>query len=176
MSKKNILIMTTMCFIFGLLGCRTNYIHAYKGSSHDVRKGTFVFKMQGTFEDRTEEGRKIRILADPYSLVIRFLSDSEGWEAVTLNDLRLVSPDDEVVFDEPFAERSVAGKDLDGRRFAGFSFGDLKIPYLNYRVLGKFEILDSSGDKLESGKFDVILEKEYRKTKSSDLIDAVMGI
>lgn len=168
--------MIAICFMFGLFGCRKNYIYSYKNIAYDAKHGVFAVKMYGNIEDKRDHGKRIRVVSEPYSLVIRYLSDHKDLRSVKLTNLRLTTSDGIRVFSEAMIEESVAGKEIDGRYFVGFSFRNLKIPYQDCHLFGSYEILDSSGIVLDEGELNVVLETDYSEETTNDLVDAAMGV
>jgi hypothetical protein len=176
MTFHKFLLKLMLGVYFMIIGCRLNYLSEYSREELVFDKSVITVALMGTYKNKKENGKDVRYLANPYSLIIRYLSRDLKFDyAELLNlEMRSTTSNRQIKFEKKY-KREIKGKDVEGNFFTGFSLDNLIIEYDDYEVTGVL-FLYSEDKELFQKNIKVILKREYSEKKTNDTIDGIMGI
>ena len=161
-------LIFTLCF-----GCssRLNKDYDYKTAQYNFNEGELIAKLIGTFKSYEKE----TLRTAPYELFIAVESNTVDHDAATLKGIELKdTKSGEIVFtlEDSVEEKFISERD--GSFCAYFSFKDLTIKYVRYKLVLDFEIKGEKS-KIEK-KIILYFDKDYKEHRSNDFIDKLMSV
>ena len=167
-----ILFVIIILWIVYFLGCahRLNKFYNYERVEKQYTWGTVSAKFLGT--DINQKNLTVR--GNPYELLIGIHSKKEG--TVTLLGARLHNLEkDKIIFENNETQKSqLEYRSYDGMYRSYFSFKDLNLEYVRYKLILKFQITIEETTIEE--EVELIFEKAYEEFRSNDTIDQMMSV
>lgn len=173
MQIKILVLFVLLGSVIFSTGCsmRVNKYFEYKQPEYACQKGSVRARLMGTFNS----SEKVTTKGSPYELLVSFSSASSDKGNVIVSDVRLYDAStDELVFKEEKPVEKKLEEGSDGVYRAYFSFKNMDLKYIRYRLLLKLHI--QFGEQMFDEEVKLYFDEDYKEFKSNDFWEKIMSV
>jgi transcription initiation factor IIF auxiliary subunit len=179
MHWRKFLLLGLSIFIFPLSGCREYHLYHYEEVRDSILNGEIVIEVVANRHLLEENGKKLAVEGNPYSLLVKYFS-FEKFKKIEVDNLVLTG----ITSGNVISLLKSVSKDArifsdTNEYFSIVSFSsqleNQKVSYEPYHLKAILLIYEQDGS-LRKGYIDYQLKPNYKTERRNDILDGIMGI